>query len=275
MAEMEVDRGGRHPIAGLGMKSIERNESTDRHAGLSAAEATKRAAAQGPNQLEAAEKEPVWKVFLGEFKSFVVGMLLVAAVVCCALQIWYDGIAIIVIVILNACMGTYMAVSAGSALDALASLSAPSTSVIRENAETSVDATTLVTGDVVVLRSGDKVPADVRLFELNELTADEKMLTGEPYDIVKELVPPLDGLDMEFPHNLCFAATLITGGTGKGIVVKIGMQTEVLGGVFSQSHVRIPSRSPRIFVFPCVSWLASRTYLWRISYVISPLSHSV
>merc|ERR1719424_1883339 len=155
----------------------------------------------------------------------MVVMVVVVAIVCCALQIWYDGIAIIVIVIGNACLGTYMAESAAGALAALANMSAPSCSVIREGKEVTVPADSLVTGDVVVLRTGDKVPADIRVFEVNELTTTEKMLTGEPYDIYKELAP--EDLDAEFPKNICFAASSVTGGIGRGIVVKIGMSTEV------------------------------------------------
>merc|ERR1719460_3201729 len=99
-----------------------------------------------------------------------------------------------------------MTVSAGNALDALAKMSAPACNVIRDGKEISV-------------------AADIRMFEVNELSATEKMLTGEPYDIYKELAP--EDLDAEFPKNICFAASSITGGIGKGIVVPIGMKTEV------------------------------------------------
>lgn len=223
--DVDTDRQCKHPIAGLGIKTIENNEGTNRNTGLSLSEATKRQAEQGPNKLEADEKEPIWKVFLDEMKSFVVGMLIVAAIVCCVLEIWYDGIAIILIVLLNASLGTYMTVSAGNALEALANMSAPACNCVRDGKETTIPAEELVTGDVVVLRTGDKVPADIRLFELNELTTDEKMLTGEPYDIVKETIA--ENLDTEFPKNMCFASSLTTGGIGKGIVVRIGMKTEV------------------------------------------------
>jgi magnesium-transporting ATPase (P-type) len=222
---MEDDREGKHPVAKLGMKTIEANEKTNRNTGLASDDVKQRQAEQGPNKLEAEDKDPIWKIFLDEFKSVVVGMLIVAAVICCIFQIWYDGIAIAVIVIGNACLGTYMTVSAGNALEALASMSAPSCNVFRDNKEVTVPAEELVTGDVVVLRTGDKVPADIRLFEINEITATEKMLTGEPYDIYKELSP--EDLDAEFPKNICFAASSITGGFAKGIVVRIGMKTEV------------------------------------------------
>merc|ERR1719460_1899590 len=99
-----------------------------------------------------------------------------------------------------------MTVSAGNALDALAKMSAPACNVIRDGKEISV-------------------AADIRVYEVNELSATEKMLTGEPYDIFKELAP--EDLDAEFPKNICFAASSITGGIGKGIVVRIGMKTEV------------------------------------------------
>jgi Ca2+-transporting ATPase len=152
-------------------------------------------------------------------------MLIIAAIICNALGIWYDGVAILFIVFFNASLGTYMTVSAAGALEALANMSAPKAHVIRGGVEKDVEAVTLVTGDVVVLRTGDKVPADVRVFESQELGASEKQLTGEPYALIKQIYP--DDIDVEFPLSMCFASTNIEGGVGKGIVVRIGMQTEV------------------------------------------------
>jgi len=222
---MDQDREGKNKLAANGIPSIETELQTNREKGLEAGKIASLQAQYGKNALTAEEKEPIWKVFLDEFKSFVVIMLLAAAILCLALKVWYDGIAILVIVIGNACLGTYMSVSAGNALEALAKMTAPTCTVVRDGKADTIDAAELVPGDVVIVKTGDQTPADIRMFEVNELLADEAPLTGESEPVHKCLAP--EDLDAAFSKNMCFAATLITNGQGRGIVVKTGMTTEV------------------------------------------------
>eukprot|EP00921_Rhytidocystis_pertsovi_P021390 GHVQ01034169.1.p1 GENE.GHVQ01034169.1~~GHVQ01034169.1.p1 ORF type:complete len:1339 (-),score=193.81 GHVQ01034169.1:3291-7307(-) len=179
----------------------------------------------GYNLLEKEVHDPAWKIFLFQFRSLIVNLLLVAAIVCLALQEWVEGVAIFVIVLLNATLATYMEKSAGNALAKLASMAAPHCLVRREGVSVSVDATELVPGDIVLLSTGDAVPADLRVFESVELKANEALLTGEPEDIKKTLEAA--DKDTPFATNLCFASSSITNGNGKGIVIATGMDTQV------------------------------------------------
>lgn len=226
----EVDRQGKNRYAAVSIKTLEGGTGelclqTDRQKGLDPSTIVALQAQHGPNKLQGEDKEPIWKLFLDEFKSFVVMMLLGAAILCCALQVWTEGVAILIIVFGNACLGTYMSNSASNALEALAKMAAPSCEVIRGGVQNNIPAEEVLPGDVVVLKNGDQVPADMRMFVVNELQADEAPLTGESEPILKELAP--EDIDAPFAHNMCFASTLIVNGQGRGIVVKTGMKTEV------------------------------------------------
>lgn len=231
---LEQDRDMEKPGPGqfsklcrYGIPTIEKMYETNRNTGLTAAQAQAKFEKHGPNVLTKEDREPIWKVFLGELKSSVVAMLIIAAIVCLALSksTIPDGVAIMLIVIGNACLGTYMTVSAGNALEALAKMGAPTCDVLRDGKVENIPAEKIVPGDVVCLKTGNQVPADMRLFQVNELTADEKLLTGEPYDIHKVLLP--EDLELEYPHNMVFGSSLITGGVARGIVVLSGMETAV------------------------------------------------
>jgi magnesium-transporting ATPase (P-type) len=226
---METDREGKNKLAALGIKTLEaggeHGYDTNRTSGLPEEKVGGLQQMHGLNKLTGDDKEPIWKMFLDEFKSFVVIMLIVAAAICMVLRVWYDGVAIFVIIFLNASLGTYMSNSASNALEALASMAAPTCNVIRSGKESNIPAEELVPGDIVVLKNGDQVPADLRMFELNELQADEAPLTGESEPVNKELAP--EDVDAPFAHNMCFASTLIVNGQGRGMVVRTGMTTEV------------------------------------------------
>jgi len=226
----DVDREGKNKTASCSIKTLEGSAaplglSTSRLNGLPQSKIEELTEKHGPNKIMAEDREPIWKMFLEELKSSVVAMLIISAIVCLILQIYPEGVAILFIVIGNASLGTYMSNSAAGALEALAKMAAPTCKCIRDGKETDMPAEQLVPGDVVVVRTGDQVPADVRMFELNELEADEAPLTGESEPVNKVLAP--EDLDSPFAHNMCFASTLIVNGMGKAIVVRTGMQTEV------------------------------------------------
>lgn len=230
MADLDTDRPGKNTYAALAIKTLEASDGeyglgTNRATGISESKIPELQAKYGPNKIQAEDREPIWKMFLDELKSSVVVMLIISAIVCLILKIWAEGVAILIIVIGNASLGTYMSNSAAGALEALAKMAAPTCNVIRDGKENSMAAELLVPGDVVVIKNGDQVPADVRMFELNELEADEAPLTGESEPVHKVLAP--EDVDQPFAHNLCFASTLIVDGVGRGIVVKTGMNTEV------------------------------------------------
>ncbi|KAJ1610318.1 P-type ATPase [Cryptosporidium canis] len=179
----------------------------------------------GPNKLQKEKHEPIWKTFLSQFTSLVVSLLLVAGVVSLAFQEWIEGIGILFIVLINASLATYMENNASNALAKLADLSSPKCTVIRSGVINIIPAYNLIPGDVVLLRTGDSVPADVRLIEATEIKCNEALLTGESEDVSKHLKN--SDPNSPFPTNICFASTAITNGTGKAIVVLTGMNTQI------------------------------------------------
>lgn len=180
----------------------------------------------GENLLDKEQHDPIWKIFARQFMSFIILLLLVATVLCLVLAEWVEGVAIFIIVMLNASLATYMEKSAGDALSKLASMAAPQCRVLRNGGqEMAVDATEVVPGDVVMLGTGDNVAADMRVVMSVELKANEAILTGEPED-VKKTLEAVDR-DEPFATNMCFASTSVTNGNGRGLVVATGMETQV------------------------------------------------
>ncbi|EDO07356.1 HAD ATPase P-type IC family protein [Babesia bovis T2Bo] len=179
----------------------------------------------GKNVLETCHKPPLWRIYLGQFCNFVVLLLIAAAIGSMALGNIVEGAFIIVITNINAGMATYMEKSAADALEKLAEISAPTTTVIRNGEEIEIDSKDVVCGDIVILNMGDTVPADVRIVEVKEIKLNEALLTGESEPVKKHLVA--DDLNAPFATNMCFASTSVVCGSAKGIVVTTGMQTQV------------------------------------------------
>ncbi|GIX62825.1 P-type ATPase4, putative [Babesia caballi] len=193
--------------------------------GLSTAQCDINRGIYGKNILETSKKHPIWRVYLSQFANFVVIMLLSAAIGSIVLGNYVEGVFIILITNINAAMATYMEKSAADALEKLAAISSPTTTVIRNGEEHVVDSKDVVPGDVVILKMGDTVPADVRLFEVTEIRLNEALLTGESEPVKKALVAA--ELNSPFACNLCFASTSVVAGSAKGIVVCTGMETQV------------------------------------------------
>ncbi len=196
--------------------------------GLSKEEAKKRLQIYGYNEIEEKKKKTTFSIFLAQFKSFLVGILLFAIVFSLIMKDYIDAGAIATILLLNAVLGTFQEYRAEKSLEALKRLAAPKAKVIREGLEITVPARELVPGDIVVLRVGDKVPADCRLIESYNLRVDESILTGESVPVEKD---PSIILDEEIPlperKNMVYSSTTVSYGHGLGVVVATGMQTEV------------------------------------------------
>ncbi|OII77732.1 E1-E2 ATPase family protein [Cryptosporidium andersoni] len=208
------------------LKEIERELSTDLCNGLEEQKAQNLLENKyGPNTLQKEKHDSVLKIFLNQFTSLVIILLLIAGIVSLAFQEWVEGAGILLIVLINATLATYMENSASTALAKLADLSTPKCTVVREGEISIIPAHLLIPGDVVLLRTGDSVPADVRLIEAMEVKCNEALLTGEPEDVSKGL-KNVDLLN-PFPTNLCFASTAVTNGTGKAVVVLTGMNTQI------------------------------------------------
>ena len=169
---------------------------------------------------------PAWLKFLQQFNQPLVYILLLAVGVTVCLGEWVDASVIFGVVFINAIVGFLQEAKAEKAIEALAKMVATETTVRRAGRKLRVHSEELVPGDVVLLQSGDKVPADLRLLHVRNLHADESALTGESLPVAKHSDPlPLDTILAE-RKNLAFAGTLITSGQAEGVVWAIGDQTE-------------------------------------------------
>ena len=206
--------------------------------GLSEEEAARRLAEYGPNELVAEKKPSLIILFLKQFKSVLV-IILLAAVVLSLITGWIktgsileaheelvDAITILAIVFACAALGFVEEYRSERALELLKELAAPTAKVIRDGKERVVLARELVPGDLVVLHMGDKVPADLRLIEAVNLRIDEAVLTGESVPVDKDVAPLPEDMPLSDRINMAFSGTTVVYGRGKGVVVATGMRTE-------------------------------------------------
>ena len=196
--------------------------------GLPAEEAARRLDRFGPNELEAEREATWWALLLHQFRDPLIYILLLAAAVTLALQDYTDAGVILAVVLLNAVIGYVQESRAQKAMRALVQLSAPHAEVLREGALRDIESRELVPGDIVVLASGGRVPADLRLIQVHDLEIDESALTGESLAVRKET----EALEQErlVPGdqvNMAFTGTIVTRGRGRGVVVRTGAATEL------------------------------------------------
>jgi Ca2+-transporting ATPase len=180
----------------------------------------------GPNRITARRGTSGWIKFLSQFNQPLVYILLLAVGVTAFLGEWVDSSVIFGVVIINAIVGFLQEAKAEKAIEALAKMVATETTVRRDGRKLRLHSEQLVPGDVVLLQSGDRVPADLRLFQVRNLHADESALTGESLPVAKHAdVLALDTILAE-RKNLAYTGTLITSGQAEGVVWAIGDQTE-------------------------------------------------
>lgn len=196
--------------------------------GLSTSKAAENLRKFGPNALLEKKKKPAWILFLGQFKDFMILILLAAAFLSGIIGELTDTLIILVIIILNAILGFVQEYRAEKAMEALKKMTETQSQVIREGKTQTLSSNELVPGDLLLLEAGNMVPADVRLIECFSLKIDESSLTGESVPIDKSTEPitqenlmPADQL------NMAFKGTLVANGRAKGVVVATGMSTEL------------------------------------------------
>ena len=196
--------------------------------GLSSADAARRLARFGHNELKEAKPITASAIFVAQFKSLIIWILVGAAAVSGALGEWLDAIAIFAIVLLNAIIGFYQEYSAEKSIAALKKMTAPHAKVWRDSQVTTVVAANIVPGDVVELEAGDLVAADARLLEAASLKCVESALTGESDAVEKHAVTlPQADLALGDRENMVFMGTSVAAGAGRAVVVATGMQTEI------------------------------------------------
>ncbi|MFY9974397.1 MAG: HAD-IC family P-type ATPase, partial [Chromatiaceae bacterium] len=217
---------------------------TDAEQGLTDREARARLAELGPNRLAERRRRSLASMLLGQFTDFMILVLLGAALISGVIGDPQDTVAILLIVLLNAVIGAVQEYRADRAIAALRAMSAPKALVIRDGAQVSLPTEALVPGDLVLLKAGDVVPADLRLIEAVELQADESALTGES-QVVDKGEAPLDESDLPLGNrsNLLFKSSLVTHGRARGAVVATGMATEI-GRIAELLHTQKAVKTP-------------------------------
>ena len=207
---------------------------TDLKFGLTAAQVSQRLRECGPNELEKTKKKNLAARFFSQFSDFMVIVLLIAAgisLITSYLQHdsdYIDAVIILAIVFINAVTGMVQEDRAEKAMETLRGLSSPQARVVRGGRPQTVPAAGLVPGDLVLLKTGDLVPADLRVAEAVNLKAEESALTGESVPSAKDPDAVLPaGTALGDLHNLLFSASAVTSGHGSGIVVATGMNTQV------------------------------------------------
>jgi len=196
--------------------------------GLTALEAQHRLEAEGRNELRGQGSASALRVFLRQFRSVVIWILIGAAVLSALLHERLDAIAIGLIVVLNALIGFYQEWRAERSMAALRALSSPQARVVRDGAVVGIPAPEIVRGDLLLLEAGDRVAADARLIEADALRADEAPLTGESQPVSK-LASRLASPDVPLAErvNMAYQGTGIVAGQGRALVIATGMDTEV------------------------------------------------
>ncbi|HXK56182.1 MAG TPA: HAD-IC family P-type ATPase, partial [Gammaproteobacteria bacterium] len=195
--------------------------------GLQQEEAVRRLERCGPNRLPPPKRRTPVLRFLSQFNNVLIYVLLSAAVVTGLLAHWVDTGVILAVVLINALVGYVQEGKAEKALDAIRNLLSPQATVLRNRRQSVIPAEQLVPGDVVLLQSGDKVPADLRLFRCKHLQIEEAALTGESVAVEKSTEPVAESAVLGDRSCMAFAGTLVTYGNGAGIVVATGIDTEI------------------------------------------------
>lgn len=216
---------------------------TDPHGGLTGAAAEERAAIHGPNALEAEPERGVLDLLLAQFTSPLIAILIVAGLVTIALGKYTDAVVITVVLLANATIGFVQERRADRSMHALMELSSPTAMVVRDGRPTRIDASRLVPGDVVLLESGARVPADLRLVATTSLRVDESLLTGESLPVDKSAAPVPEPTSAADRRSIAHAGTTVASGRGRGLVVAIGTSTE-LGRIAERIRVTERPQTP-------------------------------
>jgi Ca2+-transporting ATPase len=194
--------------------------------GLSTEEARRRREQYGPNELREGKRISPLKVFFDQFKSFLIIILLVAVVLSLTLGEVVDAAVIGAILLFASGLGFIQEYRAERAMETLKRMAAPTATVIREGCVQDIPARELVPGDVVVLRTGDKIPADARVLEAVNLKVDEAPLTGESVPVEKVSVPVDGDVEIAERRNMVYMGTTAVYGRGKAVVTATAMETE-------------------------------------------------
>ena len=195
--------------------------------GLSSTEASARLKQYGENALPQKKGKPAWLNFLAHFNDVLIYVLLVAALLKLIMGHWVDMFVILGVAVINALIGHIQESNAEKSLQSIRNMLSSEAVVVRQGNHETIPTTALVPGDIVVIRAGDRIPADLRVIEAHNLRVEEAILTGESTVVEKNS----DALTGELPlgdrYNLLYSGTTVSSGGGKGVVVATGGETEL------------------------------------------------
>lgn len=195
-------------------------------------------------------KKPIsnWSIIVRQLKSIIVLLLFSAAAVSFFLEQWIEGISIIVVLLVNTLIGFVTEFKAIRSMEALKLIGRTKTNVLRNERAVAIDAEDLVPGDIVLLEAGDIVTADIRLLESSKLAADESILTGESVPVEKSIGSITKEVILAERTNMLSKGTALTRGSGVGVVVAIGMQTELgkIAKITQEAHEEVTPLEKRL-----------------------------
>ncbi|KAI5897064.1 potassium/sodium eff [Schizophyllum commune H4-8] len=203
---------------------------TNAEDGLSKNESTRRLERHGENLLKGKDGVSAWRVLIGQVANALTIVLLAALALSFGVQDFVEGAVIAAVIVLNTTVGFFQEYRAEKTMDSLRQLSSPTALVIRNGESTAIPAKNVVPGDLVMIKDGDVVPADLRMLYVSNLEVSEQLLTGESVPVAKT-IEPLDDHALEMPigdrTNLCYSSTVVTKGRGTGVVIGTGMNTQI------------------------------------------------
>ncbi|WP_022948725.1 cation-translocating P-type ATPase [Methylohalobius crimeensis] len=210
------------------VEEVLEQQKTSADSGLSPAETRRRRRHYGPNRLRKTAVRPTWRILIDQLKSIVVLLLLSASAAAAVFGHNVEAVAIGVTVLINTLIGFGMELRATRAMEALQRMGKMTARVRRGGRIQEIEADALVPGDIVLLEAGDMVAADLRLLEANELQCDEAALTGESVATDKQMDPlPEREIPLGERNNMAYKGTAVTQGSGSGVAVATGMETEL------------------------------------------------
>ncbi len=213
--------------------------------GLNEEEVLKRQKENGRNVIPTSPKKTILNIFIEQFMSPIVFILIIAAIFSIITKSYSDSIFIFLVIIINAIIGTYQEWSSERSAEKLQNMIKIKVKVLRDGTQKEINSEDVVVGDVIVLESGDKVVADIRLYETNNLEIDESILTGESISKIKDEKLNDSEVPISDRTNIAYAGTIVTKGRGRGIVVSIGGDTE-FGKVADKVLTSEETKSPLV-----------------------------
>ncbi|MFW5800384.1 MAG: cation-translocating P-type ATPase, partial [Spirochaetota bacterium] len=218
-----------NPIYSKTIEEIEASFSTDINEGISSENSKKRLEKYGKNQLEEKSKITIWEIFFRQFKSIVMLLLTAAAIASFFIGEIVESVAVLIVILITAILGLIMEYKAGKSIEELKKTVHEEANIIRDGEIFSVSTKELVCGDIVLLEEGDKIPADGRLVDADELEVDESMLTGESDPVKKDnkVLDNEEDIDIAERKNMVHMGSAVLKGSGKFIVTATGNNAEI------------------------------------------------